>query len=91
MDLGAQNLRVSDAITWFANPKFRASFVFAICKRGRTSQTSKPERIALKMCKPYQTTGKNVFSLRPEVLFHKLINTCVGNLIVQKYFPTNSA
>jgi hypothetical protein len=46
---------------------------------------------ALKQCKACQTTVNRVVSLRCNALFHKLINTCVGNLTIQKYFAKISA
>ena len=42
--------------------------------------------IALELCKQHQRVEESEVSWQPEPIFHTLINTCVENLIVQKYF-----
>jgi hypothetical protein len=46
---------------------------------------------ALKLCKPQQPVEESEVSSQQRMIFHKLINTCVENLIVQKYFLQSSA
>jgi hypothetical protein len=47
--------------------------------------------IALKLCKQYQTVEESEVSSHRRPNFHTLINNCVENLIVQKYFSCSSA
>jgi hypothetical protein len=47
--------------------------------------------IALKLCKPEQHVEASEVSWQDDTIFHTLINTCVENLILQKYFLSSSA
>jgi hypothetical protein len=47
--------------------------------------------IALKLCKQEQAIEESEVSSHPSPNFHTLINNCVENLIVQKYFSFGSA
>jgi hypothetical protein len=47
--------------------------------------------LALKWCKPHKSVEEREVSWRDDAVFHKLINTCVENLISQKYFFVRSA
>jgi hypothetical protein len=47
--------------------------------------------IALKWCKQEQDVEESAVSCRRDPIFHTLINNCVENLIVQKYFSWSSA
>jgi hypothetical protein len=47
--------------------------------------------IALKLCKQHQAVEESEVSSRRRSNFHTLINNCVENLIVQKYFSYSSA
>jgi hypothetical protein len=52
---------------------------------------SKKKSIALKLCKQHQAVEESEVSSRHRPNFHTLINNCVENLIVQKYFSWSSA
>jgi hypothetical protein len=43
------------------------------------------------LCKQEQRVEASEVSWQPEPIFHTLINICVENLIVQKYFLESSA
>jgi hypothetical protein len=47
--------------------------------------------VALKLCKQQQHVEESEVSWRRELIFHTLINTCVENLILQKYILSSSA
>jgi len=47
--------------------------------------------IALKLCKQEQPVEESELSRQGEPIFHTLINTCVENLILQKYVLSSSA
>jgi DNA-binding FadR family transcriptional regulator len=61
-------------------------FVFARANR-------RPEKkiAALKLCKQEQAVEESAVSGECDPIFHTLINTCVENLIWQKYFSLTSA
>jgi hypothetical protein len=46
---------------------------------------------ALKLCKQDQAVEESAVNRLRDPIFHTLINTCVENLILQKYFSTGSA
>jgi hypothetical protein len=46
---------------------------------------------ALKLCKQEQAVEESAVSRERDPIFHTLINTCVENLILQKYFSSSSA
>jgi hypothetical protein len=46
---------------------------------------------ALKLCKQEQAVEESVVSCERDPIFHTLINTCVENLISQKYYSSSSA
>jgi hypothetical protein len=46
---------------------------------------------ALKLCKQEQRVEASEVSWQGDTIFHTLINTCVENLTVQKYFLSSSA
>ena len=47
--------------------------------------------IARKLCKACESVEEGEVSFEQTIDFHKLINTCVENLIAPKYFLRNSA
>jgi len=47
--------------------------------------------LALKLCKQLQRIEESAVSYQRDAIFHTLINTCVENLILQKYFSSSSA
>jgi hypothetical protein len=52
---------------------------------------ARKKSIALKLCKQRQAVEESEVSLDRRPNFHTLINNCVENLIVQKYFSFGSA
>jgi hypothetical protein len=52
---------------------------------------SRKKSIALKLCKQHQAVEESEVSSHRRPNFHTLINNCVENLIVQKYFSFGSA
>jgi hypothetical protein len=62
---------------------------FAPLQRRRKTSTQKI--IALKLCKQEQPVEESELSRQGEPIFHTLINTCVENLILQKYVLSSSA
>jgi hypothetical protein len=46
---------------------------------------------APKLCKQEQAVEEGAVNGQGDPIFHTLINTCVENLILQKYFPSSSA
>jgi hypothetical protein len=47
--------------------------------------------VALEWCKQEQDVEESAVSCGRDPIFHTLINNCVENLIVQKYFSYSSA
>jgi len=43
------------------------------------------------LCKQQQAVEESTVSPQRDPIFHTLINTCVENLILQKYFSSSSA
>jgi hypothetical protein len=52
---------------------------------------ARKKTIALKLCKQHQAVEESEVSSHRRLNFHTLINNCVENLIVQKYFSCSSA
>jgi hypothetical protein len=52
---------------------------------------AKKKSVALKWCKQEQDVEASTVSCLRDPIFHTLINNCVENLIVQKYFSRSSA
>jgi hypothetical protein len=61
-----------------------------LLQRGKKIPPSK-KIVALKLCKPEQAVEESELSRECEPIFHTLINICVENLILQKYFLSSSA
>jgi hypothetical protein len=59
--------------------------------RSRWTFTVEKKSIALKLCKQEQPVEASEVSWQADTIFHTLINTCVENLILQKYFLSSSA
>jgi hypothetical protein len=72
-----------------------AAFRFCtLCASRRSSAAGKLQLkkiIALKLCKQEQAVEESELSRQGEPIFHTLINTCVENLILQKYVLSSSA
>jgi hypothetical protein len=65
---------------------------FALRIGSAASQRTRSKKIvALKLCKQQQHVEESEVSWRRELIFHTLINTCVENLILQKYILSSSA
>jgi hypothetical protein len=59
--------------------------------RRRAKRSPWKKSSAPKLCKPEQHVEASEVSWQCDAIFHTLINTCVENLISQKYFLSSSA
>jgi len=67
-----------------------APFVLRAAPASQENFNSK-KIIALKLCKQEQPVEESELSRQGGSIFHTLINTCVENLILQKYVLSSSA
>jgi hypothetical protein len=66
------------------------SFVLLNCARV-VKKSPQKNSVALEWCKQEQDVEESTVNCRRDPIFHTLINNCVENLIVQKYFSRSSA
>jgi hypothetical protein len=59
--------------------------------RRRGKVPSRKKSAALKLCKQQQHVEESEVSWQCDPIFHTLINTCVENLMLQKYILLSSA
>lgn len=64
-----------------------------LCKNRADLRSTSPltKSIALKLCNQDQPVEESELMAQGLPIFHTLINTCVENLIAQKYFLQSSA
>jgi hypothetical protein len=65
-------------------------FTFPVCASAKKSWLCE-QTVAQDLCNPYHVVEERQVSFRSTPLFHKLINTCVENFTLQKYFFPASA
>jgi hypothetical protein len=59
--------------------------------RRRAKMPPRKKSAALKLCKQEQRVEESEVSWQCDPIFHTLINTCVENLILEKYILLGSA
>jgi hypothetical protein len=65
-------------------------FTFLVCSPAKKSRICE-QTVAQDLCNPHHFVEETQVSFRSTPLFHKLINTCVENFTLQKYFFLASA